>query len=156
MKPPVPKLSALFKERVQKQESLLSSITPTRDKLFEDLVLSKISGAEQALTASEVLLMQQGAERKRHHEFVSKNYRQNQNELLKAIKGMLEDFASYQLLLQSKSYQELESLLKKIEGYPPDRDPRHEDLIRAQVEALMKQAEMAQPQKVTYAVPKRP
>ena len=100
--------------------------------------------------------MHQETERKRHVEFVRKNYMDNQGALLRAIRGILDEFAPHQLLLQSKSYQELESLLKKIEALPPERSQLHQDAIVAQIEALMKQAELSQMQKVTYGIPKKP
>lgn len=157
-KPPfgLPKLNDLFSDKTRAYDSLLNSITPSRNSLFDGLLVHKTVEAEKALTANEVLLMHQETERKRHVEFVRKNYMDNQGALLRAIKGMLEEFAPHQLLLQSKSYQELESLLEKIEALPPERSQLHQDAIVAQIEALMKQAELSQMQKVTYGIPKKP
>lgn len=152
----LPKMSEVFKEKTQKYDSLLGSITPSRTSLFDDLIVHKTVEAEKALTANEVLLMHQETERKRHVEFVRKNYMDNQGALLRAIRGMLDEFAPHQLLLQSKSYQELEALLEKIEAFPPERNQLHEDALRAQIEAMIKQAELTQMQKVTYGKPKSP
>lgn len=138
-------LSDVFKEKTVKYDSLFSSA-----------VLHGSMESEIPLTAEEILQRHQAAERARHAEFIRKNYMENQGAVLRAIKGMLEEFAPHQLLLQSKSYQELESLLKKIEGLPPERSQLHAEAVRAQIEALMKQAELSQMQKVTYGIPKKP
>jgi hypothetical protein len=96
-----------------------------------------ISTAPKPPTASDLALQTERAEMQRRIDFTHRRYTQSQAKLLQAIKGVLHEFAPYQLLLQSESYRNLEELVAHITADAKQSDQDAAEMMQRMNEAYM-------------------